>query len=734
MKTQSGSWRSLAAVLVALLAVLAVPCLCELPELECPEECDCHYFRINWVTDCSGSNLTAVPTLEEGLSINVYILNMNDNDLSEVQTFPPGIKLRTLEIAGNNLTELKREYVQGLGYLLDADFSSNKIARVDPDAFRDSPGFITLDLRRNRLQPVDSPFLVSRTLMTLDLSECGLTRLSPQFFTNLTSLSRLDLSGNPLGTLLPGILDPLTVLETLYLSNCNLSHLSDTAFAQLAHLKTLDMSYNRLTLVDWTLVLGPMRLLETLILRRSAITYLPADAFANNTYLRNLILGENELRDLDVGTTLGHNLLYLDTLDLTNCHLHGPLAENPFTNATKLRTLMLSGNHLSSEVLGQALEPLARLQRLYLSNCSLTQLPQNTFDNLTSLHELDISSNPLNDAFTGILSPLESLEVLNMANSNLSHISANSFSKMTHLKRLVLSNNPLTDLEYGLFQNLTKLEVLELNDCGLQHPPDAQVFSNDQSYTNLQELRLAGNPLIVEEGEPLLPRQFSGLRVLDISRCNITQLPRDLFVSTPNLTTLILRGNLLGSRSGGELKADFLETIPSLEVLDLSYCNLSKISPRTFAHSPNLSTLRLTGNPWKCDCYIADMWNWANVGKGNLAILEGFTVPPETKPRRKGLLCHYEPGKQRPRAASRIRHRELSNERTWARFVREAGCELTPPARGPAGRRERRSARQAGGHGALRPAFALPTAAALLGLAAGIGAFSFLRSRRHAKH
>lgn len=41
----------------------------------CPEDCDCHYFRVNYVTDCSESNLTEIPYDE--LSSNVYILDMN---------------------------------------------------------------------------------------------------------------------------------------------------------------------------------------------------------------------------------------------------------------------------------------------------------------------------------------------------------------------------------------------------------------------------------------------------------------------------------------------------------------------------------------------------------------------------------------------------------------------------------------------------------------------------------
>lgn len=105
----------------------------ELAELECPDDCDCHYFRVNWVTDCSDSNITQIPYDE--LSLNVYILDLNDNLITDVQPFPADIKMRRLQLAHNLLTEVKKESFAGLNYLIDADFSGNRITRIDPDAF-----------------------------------------------------------------------------------------------------------------------------------------------------------------------------------------------------------------------------------------------------------------------------------------------------------------------------------------------------------------------------------------------------------------------------------------------------------------------------------------------------------------------------------------------------------------------------------------------------------------------
>lgn len=124
-------------VWIFVLCALAVPIAeafnGELSELECPDECDCHYFRINWVTDCSDSNLTEIPYSE--LSLNVYVLDLNSNFIRDIQPFPPDIKMRRLQMADNFMTELRKESFAGLNYLIDADFSSNKITRIDLDIF-----------------------------------------------------------------------------------------------------------------------------------------------------------------------------------------------------------------------------------------------------------------------------------------------------------------------------------------------------------------------------------------------------------------------------------------------------------------------------------------------------------------------------------------------------------------------------------------------------------------------
>lgn len=673
-----------------LLATCIYPILAfngELAELECPDDCDCHYFRVNWVTDCSDSNLTKIPYDE--LSPNVYVLDLNDNLIEDVEPFPPDIKMRRLQLANNLMTEIKKESFSGLNYLIDADLSGNKITRIDPESFSDSPGFITLELQGNPLEPVDGPFLSIKSLLYLDISNCSLTYLNPSFFSNITALNTLDLSDNPLNSIDNKALEPLTSLETLKMNNCNLTHIDDDAFDSLNNLKNLELAGNNLYNSDWSVVLDHLVRLEYLDLKNSGIKHLPSTVFNNNQYLRTLILAENDLSGLDVAGTIG-KLQQLDVLDLSNCNLTLPLSEDAFANATKIRSLYLSGNTLFASDLLVALSPLTNLQKLSLSGCGLSRLPD-TFHNFKSLQELDISHNPLNDAFVKLLAPLETLEYLNMGWSNLSYIAPSSFAKMTSMRRLILSGNDLYNLEAGLFGNLTRLESLELNFCGLRRPLNATLFFNNFTYTDLTELQLAGNPLRVSKTGPLLPKQLSRLQTLDLSNCNLTFLPPDAFYWTRNITHLILSGNHFTSPN--DLR--FLELLPKLEMLDLRYNNLTTFSYKDISVNPMVEKLKLVGNPWKCDCAVAELWDWALLEKGNLGILEGSTLQAEhvtvgkSNKRKKLLICNYDTVKQPlpiviNKTASGRRpfikpQRVLSaTNRTWAKYVRESGCEQSP--------------------------------------------------------
>ncbi|KAK4871473.1 hypothetical protein RN001_015597 [Aquatica leii] len=609
--------------------------------------------------------------------------DVNSNRITDLKPFPSDIKMRRLQLSDNLMSELKRESFASLNYLIDADFSKNKIKRVDPYTFNDLPGFITLELQGNPLDPVGGIFLSSRSLMYLDISNCGLTHLNSQFFLNISALTTLDLSENPLNEITDLVFKPLISLEILKMNRCNLTTIYNNAFESQTHLKTLELQENTLTVLDWRQVFGQLLRLTFLDLNNAHITNIPENAFDNNVYLRTLVLANNKLAGFDVASTLGQKLRELDTLDLSYCNLDKPLSEDAFSNSTKLRVLNLSGNFLFASDLLVALAPLSGLQKLDLSNCGLNHLPD-TFDTFKSLRQLDISNNPLRNVFIKLLTPIKSLEYLNMGYSNLTYITPTCFSKMKHMKHLILSGNQL-HLGKGLFKELTHLQTLELNNCGLREPLNATLFLNNVTYTDLTELQFSGNSLRIPKSGPLLPRPLSELRTVDLSNCNMTYLPTDAFFWTRNITHLVLYGNKFIRADG----LSFLKLLPLMEVIDLRNNNLTSIHPNTFAENTHLQQIQLYGNPWKCDCSIAELWDWVQLELGSLEILEGAIVKEKHmkvgKSKNKKLLtCHYDTNVQMPllingTAAGRRPflnpERTLTSaKRTWAKYVRESGC------------------------------------------------------------
>jgi len=496
----------------------------------------------------------------------------------------------------------------------------------------------------------------------------------------MKNLNTLDLSGNSFEQIKPRIFYPLKSLKHLNLNNCNITYISIQAFNGLEDLSRLELAQNQfISNVDWPLVLRYSRRLDYLDLRRSGVTALAIDTFANSTWLRSLVLAENKLSGFNVGITLGENLVHLDFLDLSNCDLNVPISGNAFTHATKLRTLILSGNRLISTDLSTVLSPLVKLMKLSLSDGGLNSLTENTFNQLTHLKELDISRNPssINNDTLIYLSILDSLEHLDIGYNNLEELHTLFFTKMSNLKSLILTGNKLIFLEKNIFENLKSLRVLELNNCGLTSLSNILFFDDFPYYPNLVELRISGNPIQTPEGKSIFPFNMTNLNHLDMSKCNMSYLPEEYFVSTPNLKQLLLNDNNL---KGGENNMTFMKRLTNIEELNLSFNNMTSIDPNVFVNNSGLMTLKLIGNPWICNCYVVDMWNWAVSVSEITDVLVGsmriYSYKDDMKT--KYLTCDYDP-EITPTMNSRTQSM-LSSKRgfkasfTWQRYAYNAIC------------------------------------------------------------
>jgi len=91
-----------------------------------------------------------------------------------------------------------------------------------------------------------------------------------------------------------------------------------------------------------------------------------------------------------------------------------------------------------------------------------------------------------------------------------------------------------------------------------------------------------------------------------MSKCNLTNLTKEYFISSPNLRKLYLYNNTLFSN-----QTEYMEYLTNIEYLDIAFNNMTSVSPETFKNNNQLISMNLVGNPWVCDCLIVSMRQWA---------------------------------------------------------------------------------------------------------------------------
>ncbi|KAM4628340.1 uncharacterized protein ACJ7VT_003131 isoform 2-T2 [Polymixia lowei] len=246
---------------------------------------------------------------------------------------------------------------------------------------------------------------------------------------------------------------------------------------------------------------------------------------SNSSSLKELDLSNNDLQDSGVkllSAGLGSPHCGLETLRLSGCLLTeegcASLASALSSNPSHLRELDLSYNHPGDsgvKLLSGGLEdPHWRLVTLRLNGCGLSErcceeLASVLSSNSSSLKELDLSNNDLQDSgvnllFAGLGSPHCRLETLRLNGCGLSErcceeLASVLSSKSSSLKELDLSNNDLQDsgvklLSAGLGSPHCRLETFRLSGCLLTEEGCASLASALSSNpSHLRELDLNYN-------------------------------------------------------------------------------------------------------------------------------------------------------------------------------------------------------------------------------------------------
>jgi len=148
-------------------------------------------------------------------------LRISGNELSEIfaGTFENMNSLEYLDFGYNRFNHLDSGVFRGLVNLKRLELYGNELQELHPDTFLELPNLQELLLYNNPgLQiPTDRPFINSPSLSQLSISDCNISSLSVETFSNVRALEHLDLSENNLRTVYINILRALPKLSTLYL-------------------------------------------------------------------------------------------------------------------------------------------------------------------------------------------------------------------------------------------------------------------------------------------------------------------------------------------------------------------------------------------------------------------------------------------------------------------------------------------------------------------------------------
>nr|GEX92025.1 probable LRR receptor-like serine/threonine-protein kinase At4g36180 [Tanacetum cinerariifolium] len=245
------------------------------------------------------------------------------------------------------------------------------------------------------------------------------------------------------------------------------------------------------------------------------------------------------------------------------------------------------------------------------------------FSNVSRVTELTLDRAGYSGSLTSNLN-LPYLTTLDLTNNYFTGSIPGSFSKLTRLTRFSLSSNSFNEsIPDSVNSFPDSLEELYLDNNNLHGP----VPHSLNTLQNLKRLELQNNQL--SNSLPELT-QLTSLYFLDVSNNLISgELPASF---PANIIQVTMRNNTLQ----GNIPATLLKDSVYLQVLDLSYNNLTgTLPPELFTH-PSLQQLTLSNNNLKWVPSLAEFGG--KNGEGSMFKLPENSKKINKRVKKEGLL------------------------------------------------------------------------------------------------
>uniref|UniRef100_A0A8C2XJE5 Trophoblast glycoprotein 1a n=1 Tax=Cyclopterus lumpus TaxID=8103 RepID=A0A8C2XJE5_CYCLU len=193
--------------------------------LECPFGCEC--FAVTRTVKCVSEDLLAVPQSTPGYAKTVIITGNNIHQVGP-ESFTEMENVTNIILSNNRITEMASHSFSALLNLRFLDLSENQLALIHPEA---------LSIPGSPLQELNLSHSLHNFTALTDLT----TALR---WGGLRGLLRLDLSGNHLALLPPGMFSHLPNLQQLFLTNNSLVAVYRGTFSGTSRLELLDLTHN----------------------------------------------------------------------------------------------------------------------------------------------------------------------------------------------------------------------------------------------------------------------------------------------------------------------------------------------------------------------------------------------------------------------------------------------------------------------------------------------------------
>uniref|UniRef100_UPI0037E9B39D uncharacterized protein n=1 Tax=Semicossyphus pulcher TaxID=241346 RepID=UPI0037E9B39D len=325
----------------------------------------------------------------------------------------------------------------------------------------------------NLPDPDESTFegLLNSAVEILDLSKSYIFALQEAVFRPLKDAIIIDVSKNKINKINRNAFNGLQGhLRMLNLSSNLLGEIYSHTFLSLTDLRVLDLSYNHIGALGYKAFSGLPRL-RALYLTGNSLKNLGYPASLPN--LDFLLLSDNKLNSLYSIADFGMSSMHVDVTENRLTRLDD--VYDILTRFSRLQNLFFGGNLIKWCTLSPNVTlRYSSLQVLDLHDSSLQVIwAQGTcldlFDPFESLLGLNLSFNSLASLPNGIFSGLSSIVEIDLSSNALTYLQSDVFP--VSLKRLYLANNFLASPDPTTFQSLSFLSLSANRfycDCNLE--------------------------------------------------------------------------------------------------------------------------------------------------------------------------------------------------------------------------------------------------------------------------